>query len=98
MAGLALAGLLVTACGGSPAVAEGIVVEVEGGLVEVQAFSVRTPEGEMLRFVPAPGLRFEEGAALSHLREHLLTGEPVRVRYEPSSDGSLVALEVADSP
>lgn len=72
----------------------GIVVDVRGDLERIESFAVRTPGGEVLEFVPAPGLRFHDGP-LSHIRAHLVSGEPVVVRYV-SEDESLVAIEVRD--
>jgi hypothetical protein len=86
--------VVVAACGGGSHRAEGVVVAVDGGLDGVQSFEIVTSDGERLVFEPAPGLsRFEHGAPLAHLQEHLQTGSPITVLYT-ESDGVLVAEAV----
>ena len=67
-------------------------MSVEGDLAEVTSFEVRA-DGEMLRFRPAADGDFD--FALTHLRDHLRTGEPVIVGYEESGTG-LVATSLSD--
>ncbi len=73
---------------------EGTVIEVEGGLSGVDWFVLRTPEGDV-RFEPSPDALFD-GGPMSHLTDHLRSGEPVEVRYEVV-DGTALALEVVDA-
>ena len=75
---------------------EGIVLELEGDLTSVQSFVVMAPDGERYTFIPAEGLTFH-GGPLSHLRDHLTSGDTVFVVYERAGDGSLVAVEVGDA-
>lgn len=90
---IALLLLLLVACSGQETV-RGVVVDVQGDLQTVERFTLLTEEGEQLEFVPGTGLRFD-GGPLSHLRQHMVSGEPVRVRYE-SESGALVVVEVSD--
>ena len=95
---LAAVTLVVVACSGPQQRVDGVVVSVDGGLAEVVGFELVTTSGERLAFVPDPDLdRFDDGAPLSHLSEHLSTGVPVRVVYE-ERDGVLVAVALADVP
>ena len=45
--------LLLSACAQGPNRVEGIVVSVDGDLTTVETFTVRTNDGELLRFIPA---------------------------------------------
>ncbi len=94
-----VAGMLLGACGdadGGPPRAEGVVIEVDGDLLEVRSFVMLTDDGERLTFVPEPGLRFNDGAPLSHLQEHATFGTAVIVDYEDDG-GRLVAVAVRDA-
>lgn len=97
---LALAGLLflfVVACGSSEyETVRGIVVEVEGGLTEIDGFLVRLDDGSQVRFEPAEGLMFDGNAPLGHIRDHLRSGESVEVQYEVLPDGRRIAHAVGD--
>jgi len=94
----ALACLVLVACGGSDdAVVRGVVVDVDGDLTAVNSFQVRTTDGDLLEFVPAPGIRFHDAAPLSHLTDHLVSGEVVEIEYETLNDGTLIATKVGDS-
>lgn len=73
------------------------MIDVTGGLADVDSFSLRVGGGEDLTFAAGPGVLFHGGGSLSHLRSHLATGEPVVVTYEVLADGSLQAVEVDDA-
>jgi hypothetical protein len=73
----------------------GIVTQVSGDLGSVESFIVTDPQGQSHQFTPAPGLLFD-GGPIDHLREHIVTGDPVEVRYERSDGGALIAVEVTD--
>ena len=95
---LAAVTVVVVACSGPQQRVDGVVVAVDGGLSAVVGFELVTTAGERLAFVPDPDLdRFDDGAPLSHLTEHLSTGIPVRVVYEERS-GVLVAVALSDVP
>ena len=71
----------------------GIVTTVDGDLTTVRSFEVLSG-GERFVFEPAPDGDF--AFPLSHLRDHLRTGEPVAVEYE-RIDGVLMATLVTDA-
>ena len=96
---LVIASLFVVACSssdGGEGRVTGVVTQVSGELGEVTSFVVTDGEGRNHQFEPAPGLMFEDGP-LDHLREHIVSGDPVEVGYERSEDGALVAIDVADA-
>lgn len=83
----------LTACAASTGTTRGVVFGVEGDLSEVRSFTVFVSEEEIVEFVPA-----EDGSfafPLSHLREHLRSGEPVVVQWE-MIDGVRHAVSVSD--
>ena len=98
---LALALLLVLllgqACVGEEADWEevhGRVVDVQArSITEVDSFALVDGEGEEWSFVSEGPLEFTP----SHLREHMLTGEEVSVRFRRVG-GVLIAVGVADYP
>lgn len=84
--------LAVVACSPTEGTSRGVVVEVEGTLTEVTAFTVLL-EGEEIRFLPV-----EDGDyafPLGHLRDHLRSGEPVLIGWE-KVDGVYYALSLDD--
>ena len=86
--------LLVTACG-SDTTAVGVVTAYDGDLQTVNSFSMRTLDGLDLTFQPG-----DEGAfdfPLPHLQEHLASGDRIRVTWEEQSDGTLIAVAIADA-
>lgn len=90
--------LVLGACSGPEQRVDGVVVSVDGGLDGVTGFEVVTAAGDRLEFVPGAGMtRFDDGAPLSHLHEHLQTGAAVRVTYRDEA-GTLVAVAVGDAP
>lgn len=96
---LLAAAATATACRGPEQRVSGVVVAVDGDLEAVRSFTLVTGDGERLTFRPAPGLdRFEHGAPLPHLTEHLRTGDRVRVTYQEDAAGGLTALAVDDAP
>ena len=88
--------LVAVACGGGPQVARGVVIEVEGGLTEVDGFLLRLPDGSDLRLRPAAGVLFHDNAPIGHIRDHMLSGEPIEVEYEILDDGAAVAISISD--
>ena len=67
------------ACSQTSGTSRGVVTSVEGSLDEITAFTVLI-EGSELRFVPTDDGDYD--FPLSHLREHLRTGELVFVDWE----------------
>lgn len=97
-AALALA-LAAGACGGgeAPETVRGVVLEVEGSLISVESFVLRTDRGEVLELVPAPDGDFQ--FPLPHLHDHRRTLEPVLVELDRSVDPPLAAsIRDADDP
>ena len=73
----------------------GVVLAVDGDLAAVSSFSILLADGSTLELTPQPGLLFEDGP-LSHIRDHLVSGSPVRVEFHPEGN-LLIATEVVDS-
>jgi len=71
----------------------GIVIAVDGDLTEVRSFEVLS-EGDRFVFEPSP--EGDYAFPLSHLRDHLRSGEPVAVEYE-RVEGILKATRVNDA-
>ena len=87
---------LASSCSPTDPSIRGVVVDVQGDLVDVDRFTVVTTDGDRMDFVPAPDVRFHDGAPLSHLTEHLRNGEPIEVTYRTLDDGTLAAMRVED--
>ena len=86
--------VLVAACSTQTTVT-GRVIEVDGDLSNVESFAVVTEDGETLTFEPDPFGRYP--FPLPHLREHLVSGQLLRVDYRPAEDGTLVAFALNDA-
>ena len=74
----------------------GVVIGVEGTIQSIESFTVRLTDGTDATFRPVAGLLFDHTAPLSHIRDHLATGDPVKVEYETLPDGILSAVAVGD--
>lgn len=72
----------------------GVVVDYQGDLVAVDSFTVRTVSGEVLQLRPADDGDF--AFPLPHLREHMVTGDPIEVEFMEES-GSMVATAISDA-
>ena len=70
---------------------EGVISEVTGDLTEIQSFVILDDEGKSHLFTPEQGLVFY-GGPLSHLRDHIITGERVVVTFEEAAYGSMTAV------
>ncbi|MFQ5967420.1 MAG: hypothetical protein ACE5MI_07400 [Acidimicrobiia bacterium] len=94
---LAVAGLLaVASCSASTSDVTGRVLEVEGDLENVTGFILVTDDGDRLDFVtPLEADRID--FPLIHLRDHVLSAEPVVVIYE-TRGGVLFVIRVDDAP
>ena len=89
-------GVLGSACwdpAGEVGEVMGIVTEVTGDLSGVESFVVLDSEGDSFKFKPRDGLMVM-GQQPSHLRDHVLSGEPVTVTYHQDASGELIADEV----
>jgi len=92
--------LLVSGCStadtASDTMVSGVISEVRGDLTTVTGFVVLAEDGSSHRFTPMDGLLFE-GGPLTHLREHVVTGQRVVVTFELGASGELVAVRVEDA-
>jgi len=86
----------VAGCSGVPDTEDdviGIVTEVTGDLTRIESFVVLDANGDSHKFAPAEGMTVM-GAPPSHLRDHVVSGEPVRVVHHEGSNGELIANDV----
>lgn len=68
----------------------GVVTELTGDLTHVESFVVLDDEGNSHLMTPSEGLLFY-GGPLSHLRDHIVTGERVRVTFSEGAYGAMTA-------
>ncbi len=87
-----VASLLLAACSSQSGTVDGIVVNVEGTLTEVNAFTVLAG-GEEMAFRTLDDGDYE--FPLPHLSEHQRTGEPVQVDWV-EREGVRYAVAVRD--
>lgn len=90
---LILFSFAIAACGADARSASGVVTGVDGDLNSVTSFTLRTDEGSELVLALDPFGDFDFPPP--HLREHLVSLEPVAVMYR-ETDGFLVAIEIRD--
>ncbi len=86
----------VSACSGLPGSegdVVGIVTEVTGDLTAIESFVVLDTAGDSHKFTPVDGMTVM-GSPASHLRDHVVSGEPVRVIHHNGPNGELVADDV----
>lgn len=75
----------------------GVVISADGpSAAEVDRFSLRSDDGEIVAFVVGTLEISNGGLPAPHLREHLVNGEPVRVEYRVE-DGRNVAIRYVDA-
>ena len=94
---------MVVGCAAPPAAAQtqtarGVLLDVVSpGIQQVDSFTLRTDDGQLLSFVTAPD--FNAGVAHlmtpGHMRQHMALADPVVVTYR-SENGKLVALSATD--
>ncbi|RLE15539.1 MAG: hypothetical protein DRJ28_03945 [Actinobacteria bacterium] len=77
-------------------VVTGTVIDVKGDLTAITLITLLTEDGEKVDFVPADGVLFD-GGPISHVRDHLISGTPVKFEYRELDDGSLEALTLGDA-
>lgn len=71
----------------------GVVIEVTGGLIEIESFVVLDSSGDSHKFFPRDGMQVV-GSPVAHLRDHLISGERVRVMFYKDPSGSPIADDV----
>jgi hypothetical protein len=91
---LVLSTAAVAGCSDGPTLVSGIVTEVSGDLVSIDSFTLHTDDGRDLVLVPDAFGDF--AFPLPHLREHVVSLDPVRVTYRTTSDGTNVATALDD--
>jgi len=74
----------------------GVVTGITGNLTDIESFVVLDSEGNSHLFEPADGMTVN-GAPPSHLRDHLVSGETVRVFFHEGSSGTRIADDVMDA-
>jgi hypothetical protein len=75
----------------------GVVIAVEGNLTGIDSFVIRLPDGSDLSLVPTEGLLFDGVGPLSHVRDHLVSGNPIYVTYEASSELPPIVHAIGDA-
>lgn len=93
---------MVAACtpvkGPPPATATGVVISVDGpSAVQVDSFTLRTDSGQVLTFTVGRLDLANGGLPAPHLREHLISGEPITVEFE-AVGGENIARRYLDAP
>jgi len=76
----------------------GVVISADGpDASQVDRFSLRTTSGRLLDF--SVGRLDVEGGGLPapHLREHLVSGQPITVYFSEDENGGLVAVRYVDA-
>ena len=87
--------LALGACGGDAGAVRGHVVDVQSkSLLELTSVEIVDGDGKRWTF-EARGFSDPADFTPSHLREHMVLGEPVTVRYH-DEDGVLVIDDIAD--
>lgn len=73
------------------------MTEVTGDLVAVESLVVMDSDGKSHLFKPDVGLLFY-GGPLSHLRDHVVTGQPIVVTFVegPNGERTAILIEHAD--
>lgn len=91
---LALIGIL-TSCGAGHS-AVGVVTAFDGDLQTVNSFTIQTLDGDEMTFVPDIRVTLIE-FPVTHLKDHLVSGDRIRVVWEERDDGTLVAVAISDA-
>ena len=79
--------------------ARGVLLEVVSpSIQQVDRFTLRTDDGQLLSFVAAPDFNAHATHAMTpgHMRQHMALADPVVVTYR-DDNGSLVALSATDA-
>ena len=92
-----LLALALAGCGSGGQAITGVVVEVDGDITTVDSFVVVDESGRRAVFTPSASMTFHGGAPIGHLQDHLRSGERVRVVFESTADGRLIAISVSDA-
>jgi hypothetical protein len=83
--------------GPPPVSATGVVISADGpDATQVDSFSLRTDDGQVLMFRVGTLDVSNGGLPAPHLREPLVSGEPIKVDYEVQ-DGANIATRYVDA-
>jgi hypothetical protein len=63
----------------------------------VDRFSINTPAGTVLNFIVETLDVSDGGLPAPHLRDHLISGEPITVTYTINEEGQNLALRYVDA-
>ena len=75
----------------------GVVIAVDGSdVARVERFTLRTSEGAQLQFEVEALALDDGGKPAPHLREHLLSGEPIEVEYRMGCCEQRIAIRYRD--
>lgn len=96
LGGCSTSGPIASPTSGPGLVVVGTVVSIDGDLGSTAGFELLSDGGERLTFEPAEDATFHDGP-ISHLRDHLVSGIPVRVEYTVGPGDSLIATYVEDA-
>jgi len=80
----------------SDASVTGVLIAVEGDLTATTHLEILTKDGTTMSFSVAEGALFD-GGPVSHVRDHLISGEPITIDYVILDDGQLQATYLEDS-
>ena len=73
------------------------MIAVEGNLTGIDSFVIRLPDGSDLTLVPTDDLLFDDVGPLSHVRDHMVSGNPIYVTYLASSEGQPIVHAIGDA-
>jgi hypothetical protein len=79
--------------------ARGVLLDVVSpSIQQVDRFTLRTDDGQLLNFVAAPDFNANAQHAMTpgHMRQHMALADPVVVVYR-DDNGTLVALSATDA-
>ena len=76
----------------------GVVISADGpNAAQVERFSLRTNDGQVLEFSVVTLDVSNGGLPAPHLREHLVSGEPITVEFR-EENGQRFAIRYVDAP
>ena len=95
--------MLGAGCSRAPAIqtqtARGVLLDVVSpGIQQVDRFTLRTDDGQVLSFVAAPDFNANAQHAMTpgHMRQHMALADPVNVTFR-DDNGTLIALSATDA-
>ena len=98
LAGLLMVAVLVVGCGDGEKTITGVILDVESSsLTELDSFTVRSNDGEVLVFLVDPDAPLDPQGGLlpGHLLGHMQAAEQVTVYYR-TDGGVLLAVRLED--